>query len=471
MLCSVRLVQISAVMTDGKRPKLSSPLAALLLLSIALPLASRQTAAQPAAPQENEPPPPVRTPFGDVPANDPRREIIQTVLDSKGLTTGLMTESAWKAADFRMPWQRAGQHFPQAAYFTTAREHFLTHFFNPRGFQEIEIFDSDYLRRCVQNRGTFTREGVVGAYQNLMANDPAGAASFSRSLGVLEPYFRDEAVKERLRGMVGGDLFDRLLKELRQEGYHMFAGALIHEGTHALMDDPAKVAAIQEEYKTCKLAVQWDELRAYMAEISYHARFTNWAVGDILSSWKQIENFLKQLEKLRKKPKPRSQADKDLLEAVKAKIKATVALIRLRMREIEESALRMQGLMRNFRREHLKPAASAQDRGKIDAIAVAVTNFVTAAGQEIRQQELLLQGLEQVLDLWNRWAACELKTPPDIKTVEAIISRRKKTEWPAPPIARAEELRKRGEKEVVKFEGSGAGSRRPSASNSPASPS
>lgn len=445
--------------------------AALLLLSIALPLAGRQTAAQPAAPQENEPPPPVRTPFGDVPASDPRREIIQTVLDSKGLTTGLMTESAWKAADFRMPWQRAGQHFPQAAYFTTAREHFLTHFFNPRGFQEIEIFDSDYLRRCVQNRGTFTREGVVGAYQNLMANDPAGAAWFSRRLGVLEPTFRDEASKEKLRGMVGGELFDRLLNELREEGYHMFAGALIHEGTHAMMDDPAKVAAIQEEYKAGKLAVQWDELRAYMAEFSYHARFTNWAVGDILSSWEQIENLLKQLEKLRANPKPLSQADKDLLEAIKAKNMATIALIRLRMLEIEESARRMQGLMRNFRQDHLKPTAPAPDRGKIDTIAVAVTNFVTAAGQEIRRQELLLQGLEQVLDLWNRWASGELRSPPAKRTAGAILSRAKSARWPAPPLRQAEELRKRGEKEIVKFEGSGAGSRRPSASNSPASPS
>ena len=419
-------------------------LAGLLIFLAALPMIL--------AAQDPPPPPPVRTPYGDAPANDPRREIIQTVLGSEGLTTGLMTEAGWKAAGFHMPWQRAGQYFPQAAYFTTSREHFLTHFFNPRGFQEIEIFDSDYLRRCVQNRGTFTREGVVGGYGRMRGDDPGGAAEFSRKLGALEPYFRDEASKEKLRGMVGDGLFDRLLKELREEGYHMFAGALIHEGTHALMDDPAKVAAIQEQYKSCKLSVQWDELRAYMAEISYHARFTNWAVGDILSSWKQIENLLKQLEKLRAKPKPLSQADKDALEAIKAKIKAYIALIRLRMREIGESARRMQGLMGNFRQEHLKPTAPAQDRGKIDAIAVAVTNFVTAAGQEIQRQELLLQGLEQVLDLWNRWAACEFKSPPDRKIADEILKKGKGARWPSPPLQQAEELRKRGEKEVVKFE-------------------
>lgn len=372
-----------------------------------------------------------------------------------------MSKSVWVAGRYHMAWERSGQYFPQHAYFTTSQQYFLTHFFNPLGIQEIEVFDSAMLRLCVENRGTFTREGIVGSYQGMLSGNPSGAAAFSRKLGALEPYFRDEAAKERLRGMIGGDLFNKLLKELRQENYHMFAGALVHEGMHALMDDPALVAAIQEKYKACTLNVQWDELRAYMAEISYHCRFYNWAVSDMFASWKQIENLLKQLEELRKKPKPLSQADKDRLEAIKAKIKATIALIRLRMREIEESARRIQGLMGSFRQEHLKPAAPAQDRNKIDTIAVAVANFVTAVGQEMQRQGLLLQGLEQHLDLWNRWASCELKSPPEKKIADNILKQAKRTRWPAPPIQQAEELRKRAEKEIVKFEApsGGAGSR------------
>lgn len=432
-------------MIRSARPKRSPVPVRLMLAALGLSLFAIPLVAQ------TPPPPPVRTPFGDVPANDPRKEIIQTVLDSRATTTGLMTEAMWRAGAFHMAWQRVGQYFPQRASFTTAREHFLTHFFNPLGYQELEIFDSDYLRMCVRNRTTFTREGVVGAYRGMREGDAAGAASFSRKFGALEPYFRDEASKERLRDMIGGELFDHLLDSLRREGYHMFAGALIHEGMHALMDDPARVAAIQEQYKSCQLPVQWDELRAYMAEINYHARFYNWAVGDIFASWRQIENLLKQLEALRKKPKPLSEADKEKLEEIKAKIKAYIALIRLRMREIETSAERMRGLMGNFRQEHLKPNAPAKDQDMIKSVAAAVTNFVTAVGQELQRQELLLKGLEEYLDLWNRWAGCELKTPPERKIVDDILRRAKGARWPAPPIAQAEELRKRGEKEIGKL--------------------
>ncbi len=429
-------------MKTGKVGTVRRALAALLLLSIGLPLAAQDPP---------PPPPPVRTPLGNVPANEPRREILQAVLGSNTYTTGVMTEGMWKAGDFHMAWQRVGQYFPQRAHFTTAREHFLTHFFNPLGYQELEIFDSDYLRMCVQNRLTFTREGVVGGYQGMRANDPAGAGSFSRKLGALEPYFHDEASKERLRDMIGGELFDHLLDSLRREGYHMFAGALLHEGMHALMDDPGRVAAIQEEYKSCKLPVQWDELRAYMAEINYHARFYNWAVGDILAGWRQIENLLKQLEALRKKPKPLTEAQKEEIEKIKAKIKAYIALIRLRMREIEASAQRMQGLMDGFRQEHLKPTAPAREQNMVKSIAAAVTNFVTAVGQELQRQEALLKGLEEYLDLWNRWASCELDTPPPKKIADDILKKGKGAKWPAPPIAQAEEIRKKAEKEIVKF--------------------
>jgi hypothetical protein len=128
---------------------------------------------------QTPPPPPVRTPFENVPPSDPRREIIQTVLDSPGYTTGLMTEAMWRAGDFHGAWQRVGQFFTQRVSFTTARDQFLTHFFNPLGYQELEIFDSDYLRMCVGNRLTFTREGVVGAYRGMREGDAAGAASFS----------------------------------------------------------------------------------------------------------------------------------------------------------------------------------------------------------------------------------------------------------------------------------------------------
>ncbi|MBM3306339.1 MAG: hypothetical protein FJY79_10440, partial [Candidatus Aminicenantes bacterium] len=128
-------------MSRAARPAL----AVLLILLATHPLlaAGRQTASQPApAPQKKEPPP-VRTPYEAVPATDPRKEIIETVRGSAGYTSGMMGKELWNAGDYHNAWERTGQYFPGRVYFTTSREHFLTHFFNPLGYQEIEIFDSD----------------------------------------------------------------------------------------------------------------------------------------------------------------------------------------------------------------------------------------------------------------------------------------------------------------------------------------
>ncbi|MGQ9801184.1 MAG: hypothetical protein ACUVRL_05930 [Candidatus Saccharicenans sp.] len=174
----------------------------------------------------------------------------------------------WTSGHYGGAWERARQYFPNHVYYTNSEQYFMTHFFNPNGKLEMEVYNSAYLRMSVANYGTFTSRNIVASYRAMTANDPPAARDFASKMGWLEPYFRDEASKERLKNMMGEKLFDRLLRELRQENYHMFAGGLMHEGMHSKMDDDKLVRAIQEEYQSCKLSVQWDELRTYMCEIN-----------------------------------------------------------------------------------------------------------------------------------------------------------------------------------------------------------
>jgi hypothetical protein len=408
-----------------------------------------------AAQQPQSGPKPQRILFREIGPSDPKRDVIQNVLDSSfySMRSGF-SSSEWTSGHYGGAWERARQYFPNHVYYNPSQQYFMTHFFNPNGKLEMEIFDSDYLRMCVANRGTFTSRGIVASYRTMLGADPQAAADFARKLGELEPYFRDESAKDRLKQMIGERLFDRLLGELRRENYHMFAGALLHEGMHAKMDDDKLVRAIQDEYKGCKLPVQWDELRAYMSEINYHSKFYTWAVGDMAASWRAIDSQLRELEAWRKRPKPLSAADRAKIEAIKARIKAYIALIRLRMREIWQSANRIKGLVLSFQQDYLKPAAPAEHREMLERLLVAVTDFCGRVGDEIMRQEVMLRDLEQQLNLWNKWAACELPSPPPPEVAADIIKRAKGTTWPVPPGDQAENIRKKAEREIGKVPGS-----------------
>lgn len=393
--------------------------------------------------------------FKDINPSDPRRAVIQTVLNSPFHSMRFAFSSEeWTSGHYGGAWERARQYFPNHVYYTTSERYFMTHFFNPNGKLEMEIYNSAYLRMSMANYTTFTSRSIVASYQSMRTNDPQASQEFAGKMGWLEPYFRDEASKERLKKMMGEKLFDRLLKELRQENYHMFAASLMHEGMHSKMDDDKLVRAIQEEYQSCKLKVQWDELRAYMCEINYHNKFYNWAIADISASWKQIENLLQELEAWRQRPKPLTQAERDKIEAIKAKIKAYIALIRLRAREIWQSVQRIQDLVMNFQKDYLKPEASPEHRQMLDQMLVSVTDFANRVGDEIMKQELRLQLLEQQLDLWNKWASCENPSPPPKEVIEEIIKQVKGTRWPAPPSDETENIRKKAEREIGKLPGS-----------------
>ncbi len=393
-----------------------------------------------------------KTLFRDLPVNDPKRVVIQNILRSPHYSMrSQFSPQEWRSGHYGGAWERARQYFPNHMFFVESDEYFMTHGFSAKGKLFIEVYNSAYLQSCVENYQTFQDRNIVSSYSQMLAsgNDEA-VRSFQEKMGQLESYFRDEESKNHLKKMLGTALYNQLLKELREENYHMFAAALLHEGMHAKMDDDQTVARIQNEYNACTLPVQWDELRAYMAEVNYHSQFYSWAVNNIFANWSQIAKYLGELEKFRNKPKPLSEQDKEKIEEIKAKIKARIALIRLRMRELWQSVQRMNSLLGHFKDNYIKNNAPAETRDMIDKLAVDIANFVTQVSTAIQNYEQMLRDLEQVLTLWNEWADCTRPDPPDKDVIDDIVKRGRGFRWPAPPVKQVQDIRKKADEEIVK---------------------
>lgn len=398
---------------------------------------------------------PTRTLFKDIPTADPRREVIQTVLDSPLYSMrGGFPAREWTGSVYGGAWERARRYFPGQTYFVRPGTFFMTHGFSPDGRLFMEVHESAYLSLSVGNRRTFTDGAIVGEYGRMAgAADGRESVAFQEKMGKLVRYFRDETAKARLRRELGAGLYLRLLGELREEDYHMFAGGLMHEGMHAGMDDDDLVARIQAEFGTGRLAVQWDELRAYMAEVGYHRTYCRWAAADIAAGWRQIESLLKELEALRKKPKLFREADKERFEGAEAKIRAHLAFLRLRMREIWQSAQRMHGLTTSVRKDHVKPDPPPGIADLLKKLADDTAGFVDDVGQTIQQTELTLRALEETLELWETWAAGRRPFPPPITDSIDVLKRVGDTPWPTPPGEEVEALMKRAGEEISKVRG------------------
>ncbi len=400
--------------------------------------------------------------FRDIPPHDPRRVIIRTVLNEYSMQSQFTLEE-WRTGHYGGAWARANQYFPNQMYYSTSQQYFMHHHFTELGRLEMQVYDSQYLRMSIGNFETFQTRNIVNSYNQMLAHDAEAAASFSQKLGDLESYFRDNQSLQQLRKMLGSERFQSLLDALRKENYHMFAGALMHEGMHSKLDNDQLVKAIQDSYAGCTLKVQWDELRAYMCEINYHNRFYSWATRDIDNNWKEIDKLLKELEKMRKKPKPDANAsDKDKqdwekekaeIEKIKARIKAHIALIRLRLREIWQLAQRMLSLVNYFREHYMKADAPMEERNKMGLTALLINDFVNAVRDTIIKQESMIQSLENYLRTWNKYSGCDTIAPPDSARINPIIRETRGFKWPAPPVKEVEEIKKGAEREVGKIPG------------------
>ncbi len=376
-------------------------------------------------------PAPERTRFKDLPANDPVREVIQTVLRSKFYSLrSLFPREEWSGAGYGAAWERAKGYFPSQIYLVRPGTYFMTHGFDADGRLFMEVHESAYLALCAENRGTFEPDSVVAEYGRMRAAaNGQEAASFGEKLGRLEAAFRDDAAHRDLRKRLGAAIYDRLLDGLREENYHMLAAGLMHEGMHAALDD-AQAARLQAEFRAGDRPVQWDELRAFMAETGYHARFSGWAVAEVLSGWGEIDSLLKRLEVFRKTSKPPAGAARVRFEQTISQAWAQADISRLRAREIWQSARRILELIAGFRKDYVRDGAPPDLETALAGLEKEGAAFAAAAGEAIRANELALRSLEDVLDIWGAWADGQRPYPPPMTDSQSVLKEARSVRWP-----------------------------------------
>lgn len=389
-------------------------------------------------------PPRERTLFREIPPNDPVREVITAVLGSRRYSLrDRFTAQEWSTDGYGAAWGRARGYFPEKTYLVRPGTYFMTHGFDADGRLFMEIHESPYLALCVDNRRTFAPGAVVEEYRRMLAAANGGeAAGFAEKTGRLAASFRDEESHRRLRRALGGSLYLRLVEALRDEDYHMLAGGLIHEGMHAGLDD-ALVARLQSDFKAGSRPVQWDELRAFMAELGYHARSCARASADIEASWEQVGSLLKSLESFRKTSRLPAAAARERFDRIAARAGAQAALIRLRAREIWQSARRMQDLAEGFEKDYVKGTPPPDVGELLAGVGGGAAAFIQAAGGAIQATELAVRSLEAVFETWDTWAAGRRSFPPPVTDSRAIMTRAKGIIWPAPAAGPAAVLMKK----------------------------
>lgn len=213
----------------------------------------------------------------------------------------------------------------------------------------------------------------------------------------------------------------------------MLAGGLMHEGVHAGLDD-VLVARIQSEFKAGGRPVQWDELRAFMAEIVYHGIYGEWAAADLDAGRARTAGLLRKLEALRKRPRLRPGPDRAAFESLRAGIGVEIALGRLRMREIWQSARRAEGLLTSLRQDYVRGRAPEDVEGPLASLERDAARFTAAAGEAIGACELALRDLEKLLDQWDEWANGSRPFPPPVTDSNAAAGRAAAVGWPDPPV-------------------------------------
>ena len=382
-----------------------------------------------------------RTLFKDLAADDPAREIVRTVLASpfSSMHEGF-TAKAWAADGFRDAWERARSYFPGRTYFVVPGAHFMTHGFDTDGKLFMEVHESAYLTLCVENWRTFTAGAIVGEYGRMRGQaDPRAATDFREKLGRLEPSFRDEDAHRALRKALGEDRHDGFLRALREEDYHMLAGGLLHEGFHAGLDG-ALVARVRSEYEAGAIPVQWDEARAFLAEIAYHGLQARRLAADLDAGRDRTAGLMGRLEPLRKKVALGRPADRAAYDALAAGFGAEIAIGRLRTRELWQSVRRVEGLLEGLRRDYVRPGAPLEFEEPLSALERNAARCADEAGEDLGASELALRRLETLLGQWDEWAVGTRPFPPPITDSVAVTARAAAVAWPAPPVDGALDL-------------------------------
>ena len=237
----------------------------------------------------------------------------------------------------------------------------------------------------------------------------------------------------------------------------MLVGGLVHEGAHAGLDEEGLVKGIQAAFKEGPLAVQWDELRAFMVETKFHGAFCHWAAGSIAAVWEGIGARLGELEVLRKRPRLVRPADRIRYARATAALGAAAATVRLRMRELWQSAQRLRGLTDRFEKDYMKPSPPAGIGEMVGKLDDRIGVFVGSADASVRLTELALRRLEELLGQWGEWAEGTRPFPPPVTDSKVLLTEAGQTIWPEPPAAEISALKNRAEEEIGRLAGSDRG--------------
>ncbi len=372
---------------------------------------------------------------------------------SNYLLQNIMSAKEYKKGQYSSAWNRARGYYQSRYMYVPNSKYFMTHGLY-KGRNCIEVYNSEILREIVQNQKMFNSNTIVKEY-NKIKNNAAKRKEFEEKLGRLASYFDNNASKRKLQKYLGRELYNQMMNALKEENTHMLTGALIHEGMHALLSGNT-TAAIQQDFNNGRLSMELNELRSYMAEILYHCHYCNWAKNDIIGHWDDIANLIDELEGLRKKPPDFTKAEKEKIEEIKAKIKAHIAMIRVRLREIKKSAERMDFLMGHYKKNYMKTVDPKKDKidpdlnlkDNVEAMAVAVTAFKKAVDNYAKQMEQSLKDLENILDIWNIYKKCDIDNPPPADKTKELIDTTRTKPFPEPPIKTGDEIKKKAEREL-----------------------
>jgi hypothetical protein len=367
----------------------------------------------------------------------PNYKVLERIVRNKQLKLQTYYGNDWKSGNYKAAWQRVETYFPYKFYYNSSEESFMSHWFSPTGMA-MDVFKSKELSQAVSNYFAYNIKNVYNHYQGIKKNDNAkrkkDLREFKDKLGLLEPYFENsKSFTQLINFLKKGKLYNQLFDALEGEGDHMFAAALLHEGMHASIDNARRTKKMQDHYTSCKAKVQWDELRGYMSEVGYHSNYYKFCQNNMAAHMAGIFKLLAELEKLRAKGKPKTKAEKKKLERLKARIKARIAIIRVRLREIQQSLDRIKGLMQHFKSKYIKPDAPREFKDQMNDLEKRIEAFAKEAKKAIDDMEKALKDLEKMLKEWNVWAACNSDHPP----TEGDHKKNKKdfddVSWPSAP--------------------------------------
>ncbi|MBP1770708.1 MAG: hypothetical protein H6P96_1326, partial [Candidatus Aminicenantes bacterium] len=171
--------------------------------------------------------------------------------------------------------------------------------------------------------------------------------------------------------------------------------------------------------------------------------YCEWAANDLGEVWDRIGTALAKLESFRRRPRLRPGADRAGFEKLRGGVFVEAALARLRMREIWQSARRIEGLLVSFRGDYVRDRPPAEIEEPLAVLESEAGRFIRDAGEAIQAGELVLRNLEGTLDQWSEWADGRRPFPPPVTDSKAVVRRAAGVVWPDPPIDGPRALMKR----------------------------